>query len=384
MDWSEEIEFIKNMSEEDFETYRKIRFGSLSDSFVKAMILVGIFLFIGYCCSKAQSFASPEYERIARQAVLDALQEYDYLEGVERVGVVIMAECGNVVCNVALKSQEGEMLDIADGNYNYDIPTPLARSVMFLAIVPQIPSSQVIDAGNGYYVDKEGAVILDENWTRGGYHCLDILHAQDRSSVAMIKAAEQCFNRNMSLLCQAINRTGIMFGARAYADEDSYWNGQEIMGSKTHMTLLEIVAYVHAIAKPDGKIVLRLNEHDTCEPIDSISNKTGLEELRKAMRLAVTEGLCLNLKSNYTNVAGLTHRTITPDAGMNYNLFAAAYWPFENPRFTIAVNVTKKGHPTGGRAFPSRIAQLIIDRITHQEILSMEEKGKEYIHPAER
>ena len=46
MDWADEIEEMKNMSDEDLNKYRKIRFGGLSGSIVKLMLIIGAILLV--------------------------------------------------------------------------------------------------------------------------------------------------------------------------------------------------------------------------------------------------------------------------------------------------------------------------------------------------
>lgn len=380
MNYNEEIEWLKNMSREEYEVYKKARYGSISE-FIKFIILLGVFMFLCYIVN-AQSFIRPEYETLARNAVETTINEYNYGGNIKDVGVIMIhVPSGQVVCNLSLMSNDGVLVDNPNGNLYNSYHTPLARSVLFLACVPQIPSSTIIDCGDGYFEDED-AVIIDESWPQGGYQCIDLLRAVDESSVAMMKATIACFNRNMALYSQALNNTGILFGARGCATEFAYWDSQSVIGNRSSFSLVQIAAWFNAVARKDCRIVLRLDERDSSEAIDSIMNPIGVQELRKAYCLSVAEGLSIKMCSELTSVAGFTDSTPVPDSDNNYHLFAAAYWPSDCPQYSLAVHATKR-HKPAGRAFPSRICRIIIDTITQQELFKLNNIDNTY-HPAEK
>lgn len=379
MFWHDELEFVKNLSQDDFEVYKRARYGSTSE-FIKFIILLGVFMFLCYIVN-AQSFIRPEYETLARNAVETTINEYDYESNIKDVGVIMIhVPSGQVVCNLSLMSNDGVLVDNPNGNFYNSYPTPLARSVLFLACVPQIPSSTIIDSGDGYFEDED-AVIVDESWPRGGFRG-DLIRGVDRSDIVMMKATIACFNRNMALYSQALNNTGILFGARSYATEFAYWDSQSVIGNRSSFSLVQIAAWFNAIARKDCRIVLRLDEKDSSEAIDSIMNPIGVQELRKAYCLSVAEGLSIKMRSELTSVAGFTDSAPVPDSDNNYHLFAAAYWPSDCPQYSLAVHATKR-HKPAGRAFPSRICRIIIDTITQQELLKLNNIDNTY-HPAEK
>ena len=47
MDWADEIEEMKRMSDEDYKKYRDIRFGGLAGTIVKLMLIIGA-IALGY------------------------------------------------------------------------------------------------------------------------------------------------------------------------------------------------------------------------------------------------------------------------------------------------------------------------------------------------
>lgn len=72
MEWSEEIIMMKEMSDEEFNYYHKIRFGGLSDTIVKILICAGIFMLIAFC---AQAQTIPQDLREQREYTVKRFAE---------------------------------------------------------------------------------------------------------------------------------------------------------------------------------------------------------------------------------------------------------------------------------------------------------------------
>lgn len=381
MDWGEELYMIQHdMDKEQFEQYSKNRW-SFVNSIVRVMVFVGFALLLNYCTG-ISAHSIPDYEGLAKRAISSVVQEGGYSpEDFRYAGVVIMDVSGcELACNVAIKYHKG-WINIEDGNLQ-PYPTGLGRYVLYAAMVPQISPSKVIDTGNGYYKDSSGSVILDETFKNGGYQQIALRKGVDVSNVCLVKAAEELYNRNMARLADDLIKTGIFFGSRPYADEDTYWDSQAIIGYRTKMSLLESTAWVNALGRPDGDIKMRFSNEDSCtNVIDSIANKAGRDSLLSAMIESVRNGLSKHMNSMSVPVAGITNATIEPDGNQNYGLFAAALWPASNPKFALGVYVLKHKKPAG-RLIPAKIARKVIDGIVLKEQEIQEDKG--YIPPYER
>lgn len=323
----------------------------------KVLLSLSLFLHMGI---QAQSLIDNELERVTKQVVCDMIEE-DIAPDIDYVGVVILDETGAVKCNVSLKYDSiTKFKDDLGGNGRYYY-TGLGRSLLYMCLVPKYKSAfDVVDTGNGIYNDSiSGGVVLDSSWKRGGFLAIDLKRAQDRSDVAMIKAAEACFNRSMARLGREMQRTGAFLGASVCENEQAFWDNQQVIGYTTRMSLLQQTAWVNALYT--GKIQMRFDETDSMEPIDVISNKLGCDSLRSAMEEAVTEGLCRWMNSDLVRVAGMSNVS-PPDVLNNYGCFAACILPADNPAYSIGVYVNKQNRPAG-RALPSQIARELIDWI---------------------
>ena len=208
--------------------------------------------------------------------------------------------------------------------------------------------------------------------------------AFDRSDVGMIKAAEVAFNKSMNRYGAAIKKTGIFFDSIIDDDTDNYyddefeqpWTPCDIIGYKSKYSLLQQTAWVNMVAN-GGKLIIRCDENDPIIPFCEIKNKPGLDSLASAMLECVEDGLGRKMKSNRVHVAGLAD--VTPaDARNCRGCFAAAFLPYEAPKYTIGVYVNKYGLPAG-RLIPTRIAGAIVNTLVEQNlnlIVGKEESAK--------
>ena len=117
-----------------------------------------------------------------------------------------------------------------------------------------------------------------------------------------------------------------------------------------------------------GKLVMRFDNNDPIAPICEVKNKAGIDDsLASAMYETVEYGTGRKMKSKYIRVAGLVN--VSPADAINCRgCFAAAFFPYDNPYYTIGLYVNKHDRPAG-RNLASKIVGRIIDYMI-----------KEYLH----
>lgn len=337
----------------------------------------------------AQSLIDKDIERIATGALAEEIS-YCTEDAVRYAGVVVQeTKSGNIVANVSLLYKDGEFVKNPVGNTT-SVPTGLGRSVLYLAMMPEANPYMQVDTKDGLYIDSEGYSIEDHNHRHGGYGVLDLKRAFDcNSDIGILKCAEAIFEKDMHKYAEAINKTGIFFGAKAATGYEATWHSRDILGFTSPMSLLQQVCWINAVA--GGKFVIRLDEKDSSEPYDEILNHEGLDSLRSAMRECVTRGIARRMRSEYTSVAAITNKS-PKDVEGNKGLFAAGFFPYEAPEYSFAVYIiqdSKKGYAT-----PSYVAHKIIDWMTFNKLknppyLSFDDRPtsmykESWVHPAER
>lgn len=328
--------------------------------------LVFILLGLGV---EAQTLIDRNLQQYARQTLIDGIK--DFGDDVNQAGVVIMeVNSGNVIANVSIGQLRGKVKDIPDGN-SESVPAGISRAVLYLSMMGHLSPDYLVETGNGLYKDSlTGCVIEDLSHKRGGFGTLTLKRSLDLSDVGIYKAVETAFKRNMGKYGAAVRRTGIFFEnydgeADNYQESDSwgYWSPCDIIGYKSPFSLYQQTAWVNMVAN-QGKLLMRFNENDSTTPICEVKNNAGLDSLASAMFETVEYGTGLKMKSSYIRVAGIVNVS-PPDAINCRGCFAAAFFPYEKPRYTIGVFVNKHDKPAG-RNIASKIAGNIIEYMKKQ------------------
>lgn len=331
--------------------------------------------------AKAQTLADSSLEQFARQALVEGIKNYG--DDVNQAGVVIMeVNTSNVIANVSIGQFRGEVKDIPDGNRDA-VPAGISRAVLYLSMMGHLSPDYLVETGDGLYKDSiTGCVIEDLSHKRGGFGTLTLKRALDLSDVGIYKAVETAFKRNMGQYGAAVRKTGVFFenyddGSDAYKETDSwnFWSPCDIIGYSSPFSLYQQTAWVNMVAN-QGKLLMRFNENDSNTPICEVKNKAGLDSLASAMFETVEHGTGSKMKSKYIRVAGIVNVS-PPDAIYCRGCFAAAFFPYDNPRYTIGVFINKHDLPAG-RMIPSSIAGRIIEYMA-EEYLHFQ--NKEYIKP---
>ena len=184
------------------------------------------------------------------------------------------------------------------------------------------------------------------------------------------KAIETAFKRNTGQYGAAVRKTGAFFenfdaGSDIFEETDSwgFWSPCDIIGYRSPFSLYQQTAWVNMVAN-QGKLLMRFNENDSTTPICEVKNKAGLDSLASAMFETVEHGTGLKMKSSHTSVAGIVNVS-PPDVINCRGCFAAAFFPYEKPRYTIGVFVNKHDKPAG-RNIASKIAGNIIEYMIKQ------------------
>ena len=302
--------------------------------------------------AQGQSLIDEEVQQVASNALSDELSRFPNGE-VHLAGAAVMeVQSGSLVANITYKDINGILVSI-DGSNEY-IPGALARSVLYLSMMPEIdPNKTIIDTGNGRYVDATGYTIQDHNHARGGYGSISLLTCYaNNSNVGIFKALESVIHYDLKEYAKRVNKTGVLFGARASGT--GIWDTQNIFGSNPY-TLLQQMAWVNAVC--GGPFIVKEEMDDSTEPYDFIENQEGLPYLREAMRQAVTKGLASQLNSEYTDVAALTNAN-PADVGDKCSV-AVAYFPYDQPQYVVGSYVLKTG--LAPNIFPQTVGREIID-----------------------
>lgn len=335
---------------------------------------------------KAQTLVDSNLQQYARKALVEGIREYG--DDVNQAGIIIIeTKTGNVIANVSIAQLRGEIRDIPYGNFE-PIPSGISRAVLYLSMVDTLGPNYIVDTGNGLYVDSiSGCTITDISYYHGGFGALTLKKACDLSDIGIMKATEIAFKKNMGCYGAALRKTGIFFenyddevGYYHKADSWKYWSSCDIIGYKSPFSLIQQTAWVNMVANR-GKLLLRLDRADSAAPICVVNNRTGLDSLASAMVEAVENGTGSKMRSKYMRVAGIVN--VSPPDEINCRgCFAAAFFPYEKPQYTVGLFINKYDKPAG-RIIPANIAGIIIDYMAKNHLRLKEDKEVRY-HPCEK
>ena len=255
---------------------------------------------------------------------------------------VVETETGRLVGHSSLENNGNQYVPFTDtfnreNDYIHGVATYLA-----VQWTGNITSNTIIDTGCGVYEAKNGKLVKDHNWRRGGYGEISLEYAlTHRSEVGLTKAIEQAYINDIDWYKRQI---------------DFYLNGQAD-------NLMGILTFYNAIAN-GGKMVKICDAEETNITVieDQICYPEYIEPVQRAMERCVSDGIFKKAGSEYTDVAACG-RTLRID-DTRYRLEMCGYFPTKNPKYTIMVVMEKEGLPASaggmcGPLFRHIVAQLL-------------------------
>jgi hypothetical protein len=341
--------------------------------------------------AQAQSYVDQELQQFVKRTIIETIKPYG--NDVSEASCVIMRSSGEVLADVGLGLYRKTVKDIPTLN-SESISPGITRPVLYLALMDgNLPPDYVINTGSGEFCDSAtNCIIRDMNYTRGGWGKITVQKAVDVSTIGVYKAVENVFKRNMSTLGRALIKTGITFNTED--DEphaNSLWLPCDIMGAHSPFSMYQQTAWISGVMLNQGKIVLRLTNSDSPEPVCTVkSSKAALDALRQAMIMTVqsgsgrilnTPGYSVGAALNVSERDALNCKSLTGFATISYGAGAG---------LCVGVYVRKHDAPAG-RKLPLSIVKAItdfviqnnyLDKNTPETVTAASRRVK--LHPAEK
>lgn len=245
---------------------------------------------------------------------------------------VVETETGRLVGQSSLEKDGNHYVPFTDtfnreNDYIHGVATYLA-----VQWTGNITSNTLIDTSCGVYEDKNGKLVKDHNWRRGGYGEISLEYAlTHRSEVGLTKAIEQAYGNDR----------------KWYEDQVRFYLNEQ------PDNLMGMLTFYNAIAN-GGKMVKICDPKETNVTVihDQICYSEYIESVQKAMEHCVSDGIYKKAGNEYTDVAACG-RTLRIDE-TRYRLELCGYFPTKNPKYTIMVVMEKEGLPAsaGGMCGP--------------------------------
>ena len=195
-----------------------------------------------------------------------------------------------------------------------------------------VSSNTIIDTGCGVYESRDGKLVKDHNWRRGGYGEITLEDALTyRSEVGLTKAIEHAYGDDR----------------RAYEHQISFYLNEHpdnLMGMLTFYNAIANGGKMVKICGPEEKDVTVIHEQ-ICYP-------EYIKPVQRAMERCVSQGIYKKAGNAYIDVAACGRSLRMADN--NYRLELCGYFPTSSPQYTIMVVMEKDGLPAsaGGMCGP--------------------------------
>lgn len=280
------------------------------------------------------------------QEYVDSITHYRLLtDGCKRAIVyVVETETGRVIAHSSMEDTGSYVIPYEDtfnreNDYIHGVATYLA--VQWRG---NLSSNTKIETGSGVYESRDGKLVKDHNWRRGGYGEITLEDAlTHRSEVGLTKAVEQAYGNDR----------------QAYEHQISFYLNEQ------PDNLMGMLTFYNAIAN-GGKMVKICGPEDDVTVIhDQICYPEYIEPVQRAMERCVSDGIYKKAGHEYINVAACGRTLRFEDNSFRMEL--CGFFPTSSPKYTIMVVMEKDGLPAsaGGMCGPlfSQIVTGLIPKI---------------------
>ena len=305
------------------------------------------------------------------------LSELDALSG---QAIVMEVQSGQIKALVGLTKKDSTNYQSCE-NFSVWQSTGLMHPISLLVALEtgKVKLSDKVDTGNGIY-QIHGRELKDHNWHRGGYGELTVQEGLATSSnIAIYKTMEKAFGNNpqsyFNLLANMSygkpdSITGIanLKPAHFVTPKDNNWAKSDFawssIGYNQQISPIQILTFYNAIAN-NGKMIQPQLFKDSVVVINpQIASRASIDSLKKALVFNVTDGLGQPAKSDKVLVAGMqgtsslsTNEDSTKDM---YAVEFCAYFPTDNPKYSIIVSINKTGLPASGELMAGDVFKKIV------------------------
>lgn len=268
------------------------------------------------------------------QEYVDSVTHYRMLtDGCKRAIVyVVETETGTIIVHSSLEDTGTRTVPYRD-TFNKESDY-LIGGAAYLALLwsGNVTPNTMLDTEAGVYEGKDGNLVRDHNWRRGGYGPINLEFAlTHRSEVAFTKAIEQAYENDKEWYNSLISH---------YCNEQS----DNLQGILTFYNSIANGGRMVKLCEPDDSTITVIHEQ--------IAPPEVIRQVQEGLEHCVSDGLYKKAGNEYTDVAACGRSLRLADN--KYRLEMCGYFPTRNPKYTIMVVMEKDGLPAsaGGMCGP--------------------------------
>ena len=286
--------------------------------------------------------------------------------------IVMEVQSGQIKALVGLTKKDSTNYQSCE-NFSVWQSTGLMRPISLLAALEtgKVKLSDKVDTGDGIY-QVHGRELKDHNWHRGGYGELTVQEGLAvGSNIATYKTMEKAFGDNPQtffdlLANMSYGKPDSINGIASLqpykiTEKNITWN---CIGYEQLISPIQVLTFYNAIAN-NGKMIQPQLYKDSVVVINpQIASRASIDSLKLALAFNITDGLGQHAKSDKVLVAGMqgTSSLSTNEDGTKgmYAVEFCAYFPTDNPKYSIIVSINKTGLPASGGLMAGDVFKKII------------------------
>ena len=246
--------------------------------------------------------------------------------------IVVETATGKIKAKVAMRRMWDDHIVPFWDAFNEE-NTSMLTGPAYLALMEskKVTPEDTIDTEQGIYGE-----VRDHNWRRGGYGVVSMERGfACHSYVALQKAIEKAYGNNIKDYEQLI---------------DIYLNGEPDK-------LLNLLTFYNAVAN-GGRMMKLVTEGSPVIINEQIASERAIAMLRRGMEKTISEGILRKAKSELVDIA-CNGRSFAMNGRTN-RMELCAFFPAQQPKYTVMVTVEKEGLPTSASTYCGMLLNNVI------------------------
>jgi cell division protein FtsI (penicillin-binding protein 3) len=249
--------------------------------------------------------------------------------------IVVETATGKIKAKVAMRRMLDDHIVPFWDAFNEE-NTSMLTGPAYLALMEskKVTPEDTIDTEQGIYGE-----VRDHNWRRGGYGVISVEKGfACHSYIAMQKAIEKAYGNNFEVFEQRIN---------------GYLNGNP-------NNLMNLLTFYNAVAN-GGRMMKIVTEGSPVIINEQIASEEAIAMLRRGMEKTISEGILKKAKSELVDIA-CNGRSFAMNGRTN-RMELCAYFPAQQPKYTVMVTVEKEGLPTSASTYCGTLLKYVVTRV---------------------
>lgn len=300
--------------------------------------------------------------------------------------IVMDVKSGEVKALVGISQMDGT-LHTDNEVFAIQQESGLVQGVSFMTALASknVHLTDSVDVGDGV-LTIEGGELKDHNWYRGGYQTITVEQALHVSSnIGVYKIIKKAFGKGKGYF-EMLEKmsygmpdsiegiTGLRKGElkNLQFNKNETYLAWSCIGYEHAIAPIQMLTFYNAIANNGKMVKPRLYEGEIEVINPQIADSSSIKAMQYTLEGVISRGLGKRAGSELTSTAGNTGTSqiyASDDEGLPniYSVEFCGYFPTDEPRYSIIVNMIKAGYPASGGGMAAPIFREIVDYMVKEQ-----------------